>query len=87
MQNEVQNHLATPQPDLQPQPRLFDRVRNLMRLLHSSIRAESAYVDWITRFLQFHRTSDGSWKARRAGRERDHLILDGSGSSSKGLHE
>ena len=35
-----------------------------MRLLHYSIRTESAYVDWITRFLRFHRTSDGNWKAR-----------------------
>ena len=87
MQNEMQNNLATPQPDLHPQPRRLDRVRNQMRLLYYSIRAESAYADWITRFLQFYRTSDGSWKARRAGRERDHLILDGSGSSSKGLHE
>ena len=45
MQNEMQNNLAIPQPDLQPRPRLLERVRNQMRLLHDSIRTESAYVD------------------------------------------
>ena len=45
MQNEMQNSLATPQPDLQPRRRLLDRVRNQRRLLHDSIRTESAYVD------------------------------------------
>ncbi|MFM7869342.1 MAG: site-specific integrase, partial [Planctomycetaceae bacterium] len=30
------------------------------KALHYSIRTESAYVDWIVRFLRFHRTPDGT---------------------------
>ena len=56
MQSEIQKSSAT------PEPRLLDRVRNKMRLLHYSIRTESAYSDWITRFLRFHRKPDGSWR-------------------------
>ncbi|MFM7924431.1 MAG: site-specific integrase [Planctomycetaceae bacterium] len=33
-----------------------------MKVLHDSIRTESAYVDWIVRFLRFHRTPDGTWR-------------------------
>jgi hypothetical protein len=33
-----------------------------MRLLHHFIRTESAYVDWIVRFLMVHRAPDGSWR-------------------------
>ena len=78
MQNEMQKNLATPQTDLQPQPRLLDRVRNQMRLLHYSIRTESAYVDWITRFLQFHRTPDGNWRhpARLGAKEITEFLTD-----------
>ena len=56
MQNEIQNSLVT------REPRLLERVRNKMRLLHYSIRTESAYSDWITRFLRFHRKLDGTWR-------------------------
>lgn len=34
--------------------RLLDRVRNKIRLKHYSIRTETAYVDWIRRFIRFH---------------------------------
>ena len=36
------------------QPRVFDRVRDVIRRLHYSIRTEQAYVDWIRRFILFH---------------------------------
>jgi integron integrase len=36
-------------------PRLLDRVRWLLRAKHYSIRTEEAYVDWIRRFILFHR--------------------------------
>ncbi len=35
-------------------PRLLDRVRDIIRLKHYSIRTEQAYVDWIKRFILFH---------------------------------
>lgn len=34
--------------------RLLDRVRDKIRLKHYSIRTETAYVDWIRRFIRFH---------------------------------
>ena len=35
-------------------PRLLDRVREAVRRLHYSIRTETAYVQWIKRFILFH---------------------------------
>lgn len=35
-------------------PRLLDQVRSRIRVKHYSIRAETAYVDWIKRFILFH---------------------------------
>ena len=35
-------------------PRLLDQVRAKLRLRHSSIRTEEAYVGWIERFIRFH---------------------------------
>lgn len=35
-------------------PELLDQVRQKCRLQHKSIRTESAYVDWIRRFILFH---------------------------------
>jgi hypothetical protein len=39
----------------QSQPRLLDQVRGVIRRLHYSIRTEQTYVDWIRRFILFHR--------------------------------
>lgn len=36
-------------------PRLLDQVRNEIRRRHYSIRTEQAYLDWIKRFILFHR--------------------------------
>jgi integron integrase len=36
-------------------PRLLDSVRAAIRLRHYSYRTEKAYVDWIRRFILFHR--------------------------------
>lgn len=33
---------------------LLDRVRDKIRLKHYSIRTETAYVEWIRRFIRFH---------------------------------
>ena len=36
-------------------PKLLDRVRWQLRVKHYSVRTEQAYVDWIRRFILFHR--------------------------------
>ena len=33
---------------------LLDRIRDKIRLKHYSIRTETAYVDWVRRFVNFH---------------------------------
>lgn len=43
--------LITPNPKL----KLLDQVREVMRLKHYAIRTETAYGDWIKRFIKFHR--------------------------------
>lgn len=45
----MSNNLEVP-----PAPRLLDQVRSRIRVLHYSIRTETAYVDWIRRFILFH---------------------------------
>lgn len=42
---------AAPSP--QP-PKLLDRLRGHLRTRHYSIRTESAYADWVRRFILFH---------------------------------
>ena len=37
------------------EPKLLDQVRALIRTLHDSIRTEEAYVNWIRRFILFHK--------------------------------
>lgn len=39
-------------------PRLLDRVRNTLRVRHYSLRTETAYLDWIKRFILFHGKRD-----------------------------
>lgn len=38
-----------------PKQRLLDQVRDCIRTKHYSIRTEQSYVDWIRRFILFHR--------------------------------
>ncbi len=45
---------AAPSADEPPPPRLLDRLREAIRVRHYSIRTESAYVDWVRRFILFH---------------------------------
>lgn len=37
------------------QPKILDQVRQYLRLHHYSIHTERSYVDWIVRFIRFHR--------------------------------
>ena len=38
-----------------PSPTLIEEVRRVLRLHHYSIHTERAYVEWIVRFVRFHR--------------------------------
>ncbi len=39
----------------QPQPKLLDQVRAVLRSKHYSCRTEATYIDWITRYIRFHK--------------------------------
>ena len=63
--------------------KLLDRVRELIRLKHYSIRTEQAYVSWIKRFILFH----GKRHPQDMGKEEieaflSHLATDRNVSSS-----
>lgn len=45
---------STARPEERGRPRLFDRVREVMRFHHYSIRTEEAYLGWMRRFILFH---------------------------------
>jgi len=36
------------------QKKLLDRVRDVLRSKHYSLRTEESYIDWITRYVRFH---------------------------------
>ena len=46
------------QPHRTPK-KLLDRVRDVIRLKNYSIRTERAYVEWIKRYILFHKTKQG----------------------------
>lgn len=65
------------------QPKLLDQVRAVIRTLHYSIRTEQAYVDWIRRFILFHKKRHPA----EMGKEEieaflTHLAVDGNVSAS-----
>jgi integrase len=37
-----------------PPPRLLGQLRQAIRLRHYSLRTETAYVDWVRRYIHFH---------------------------------
>jgi integrase len=45
--------VSAPAPDPR-KPKLLDRVREVIRLKHYSLRTEKTYLDWIKRFIIFH---------------------------------
>ncbi len=38
-----------------PKPRLLDQVRNTLRVKHYALRTEETYLNWIKRFILYHR--------------------------------
>ena len=51
MQDEKGANVAQ---NTQKPKKLLDRVREVLRLKHYSIRTEEAYTGWITRYILFH---------------------------------
>lgn len=47
--NATQDAALSPQP-----PKLLERMRTHLRARHYSIRTETAYIDWVRRFILFH---------------------------------
>jgi integron integrase len=47
--------LRQPDPAASPPPKLLDRVRLKIRARHYSRRTERTYVNWIKRYIKFHR--------------------------------
>src|SRR6266446_4109252 len=47
--------VVAPATDGKPKRKLLDRVRDVTRLKHYSLRTERTYCDWIERFIRFHR--------------------------------
>src|SRR5947207_1846093 len=64
-------------------PRLVDRVRDVMRLKHYSLRTERTYWDWIERFIRFHGMRHPSEMAEaEVGAFLTHLARDGNVAAS-----
>jgi integron integrase len=51
----MSNEKPLPSQDRPQPPRLLDQLRAKIRLLHYSIRTETAYVDWVTKYILFHK--------------------------------
>ena len=63
--------------------KLLDRVRDAIRLKHYSIRTEQAYVDWIKRFILFHKKRHPAQMAEaEATQFLTHLAREGKVAAS-----
>src|SRR5258706_15282963 len=70
-------------PTMANSPKLLDQVRDKIRAKHYSIRTETAYTDWIKRFIIFH---DKRHPSEMGGAEVEsfltHLAVKGKVSAS-----
>ena len=67
----------------QPQPRLYDRMVEVLRTGHYSPRTEEAYVDWIRRFVLFHqRRHPREMGVAEINQFLTHLAVEGHVSAS-----
>jgi integron integrase len=75
--------LVTEIPAADKPKRLMDRVRDVIRVKHYSLRTERSYCDWIERFIRFHRLRHPSeMGAVAVGEFLTHLARDGYVSAS-----
>lgn len=44
-----------------PESKLLDQLREVLRVKHYSLRTEEAYGQWVKRYLKFHRDAAGAW--------------------------
>lgn len=87
-----ENSVATPQHgasisfvpgSFQTPVRLEDRVRNLARLKHFSLRTEEAYWGWIRRFIIFHgKRHPDAMGEKETSQFLSHLAVDGRVAAS-----
>ena len=49
----MSEHGTEGSPEIAGRPRLFDRVREVVRRRHYSYRTEETYLHWIKRFIYF----------------------------------
>ena len=69
--------------DIPAPPRLLERVHEIIRRKHYSIRTEQAYVDWIKRFILFHdKRHPTDLGAREVEAFLTHLAVDREVSAS-----
>jgi integron integrase len=66
-QSASANAACMPRDKLVPNPkaRLQDQFHEVVRFKHLSPRSESAYWEWVVRFLKFHRERAGGWQHPR----------------------
>src|SRR5438094_8610029 len=63
--------------------KLLERVRDVIRVKHYSLRTERTYCDWIERFIRFHRMRHPSeMGAAEVGEFLTHLARDGHVAAS-----
>src|SRR6266571_7462336 len=63
--------------------KLLERVRDVIRLKHYSLRTERTYCDWIERFIRFHRMRHpGEMGAAEVAEFLTYLARDGNVSAS-----
>ena len=73
----------TPAKIQKPAPKLIEQLRAAIRLRHYSIRTETAYVQWVIRFVRFHGMRHPSELAGREVTEfLSHLATEGNVAAS-----
>ena len=60
-----------------PKARLFDQVREVLRFHHYALRTEEVYLQWIKRFLVFHRGGSPMANGQSPIADRQSSIADG----------
>jgi hypothetical protein len=62
-------------------PKLLDQVRETIRRKHYSIRTEATYIDWIKRYILFHRKRHpAEMGAHEMEQFLNHLAVDKKGT-------
>ncbi|RJQ18996.1 MAG: integron integrase [Nitrospiraceae bacterium] len=73
----------TPHAALRENSDIFTRLKTEIRFLHYSIRTEQTYIQWVQRFLRFHKMkSASSISAEDVKKYLDHLAVERQVSAS-----